>query len=79
MKTSEKLVFRGYKNNKTCNFIKMRFRPRCFPVNMAKFLRTPILRNICEQLRLPLITRKSNIRACVSLVLVIPPNLYFTL
>ena len=26
-----------------CNFIKKRFWYRCFPVNFAKFLRTPIL------------------------------------
>ena len=25
----------------TCNFIKKRFWHRCFPVNFAKFLRTP--------------------------------------
>ena len=23
---------------------------RCFPVNIAKILRTPILKNVCEQL-----------------------------
>ena len=28
------------------DFIKKRFRHRCFPVNIAKFLRTPILENI---------------------------------
>ena len=32
-----------------CNFIKKRLQHRCFPVNIAKFLRTPILKNICEQ------------------------------
>ena len=26
---------------------------RCFPVNIAKFLRTPILKSICERLFLP--------------------------
>ena len=26
------------------------FRQKCFPVNIAKFLRTPILKNICERL-----------------------------
>ena len=30
----------------------MDFRHRCFPVNIAKFLRTPILKNICEWLLL---------------------------
>ena len=37
---------------KAFNFIKRRFQRMCFPVNIAKFLRTPILKNICE--RLPL-------------------------
>ena len=32
------------------NFIKKRLQHRCFPVNIGKFLRTPILENICEQL-----------------------------
>ena len=35
---------------KTCNFIKKR--QRCFPVEFAKFLRTPILKNSCERLLL---------------------------
>ena len=33
-----------------CNFIKTRLQHRCFPVNIAKFLKTPILKNICERL-----------------------------
>ena len=33
-----------------CNFIKKKLRHRCFPVNIAKFFRTPILKNICERL-----------------------------
>ena len=32
-----------------CNFIKKKLQHRCF---LAKYLRTPILRNICEQLLL---------------------------
>ena len=32
------------------NFIKKRFQHRCFPVNIAKFSRTPVLKNICERL-----------------------------
>ena len=36
----------------TCNFIKNRLQYRCFPVNFAKFLGTPILKNIYEQLLL---------------------------
>ena len=37
---------------KACNFIKKRLRNRCFLVNTAKILRTPILKNICERLLL---------------------------
>ena len=33
-------------------FIKNRVQPGCFPVNIAKFLRTPILKDICEWLLL---------------------------
>ena len=35
-----------------CNFIKKRLQCRGFPVKIAKFLRTPILKNICELLLL---------------------------
>ena len=35
-----------------CNFIKKRFQHRCFPVIIEKFLRIPILKNICERLLL---------------------------
>ena len=38
--------------NTTCNFIKKRLQYRCFPVNIAKFLWTSILNNICERLLL---------------------------
>ena len=34
------------------NFIKKNFLHSCFPVNFAKFLRTPIFKNICERLLL---------------------------
>ena len=34
------------------NYIKRRMQHRCFPVNNAKFLRTPILKNICIKLLL---------------------------
>ena len=33
-------------------FLKNTLRHRCFPVNIAKFLRTPILKSICERLLL---------------------------
>ena len=35
------------------NFFKKRLQHRCFPVKIAKVLRTPILKNICERLLLP--------------------------
>ena len=34
------------------NFIKKRLQHKCFLVNIAKFLSTPILKNICERLLL---------------------------
>ena len=37
---------------KTCNSIKKRHQRTCFPVKLAKFLRTLILKNICERLLL---------------------------
>ena len=30
----------------------MRLKNRCFPMNTAKFLRAPVLKNICERLLL---------------------------
>ena len=35
---------------KACNFIKKRLELRYFLVNIPKFLRTPVLNNICERL-----------------------------
>ena len=32
-----------------CNLIEKRLQHRCFPVDIEDFLRTPIMRNICEQ------------------------------
>ena len=34
---------------------------RCFNVNVAKFLRTPILKNICERLLLKISTSETNL------------------
>ena len=45
------------------NFIKKRLQHRCFPVNIAKFLRTSILRNICERLFERFATWANNIQA----------------
>ena len=36
----------------TCKFSKKRLQHRCFPVNITKFLRAPILKNICRWLLL---------------------------
>ena len=43
----------------TSNFIKKRLQNRCFPMNIAKFSRTPILKNICEGLLLTVSLRIS--------------------
>ena len=37
---------------KGCNFFKKRLQQRCFSVIDAKFLRTPILKDICKRLLL---------------------------
>ena len=37
---------------RVCSFIKKRLQHRCIPVKLAKFLKTSILKNICEQLPL---------------------------
>ena len=42
-----------------CSFIKKRLQGRCFPVKFANFLRTPILKNICEQLLLEFLSHSS--------------------
>ena len=34
----------------TCNFIEKRRQNRCFPLNIAKLLRTPILKKICKRM-----------------------------
>ena len=41
------------------NFIKKRLQHGVFPKNIAKFLRTPVLKNICERLseRVPLMSK----------------------
>ena len=44
------LFFKKVTTLQPCNFIKKRLQHRRFPVNIAKFLRTIILKNICERL-----------------------------
>ena len=49
------IIFRGYHMNSSfsaCNFIKKETWHRCFPMNFAKFLRTPLLQNISGRLLL---------------------------
>ena len=45
----------------TCNFPRKGLRHRCFPANIAKFLRTLILVKICEQLLLQFLLLTVNI------------------
>ena len=45
-----KSLFNKVAGPQACNFIKKRFQHRCFPLKCAKFLGTPILKNICERL-----------------------------
>ena len=54
---SQENVFVGVSFNKieglkTWNFIKKRLQGRCFPLKFARFLRTLILKKICERLLL---------------------------
>ena len=45
-------LFNKVVGREACNFIKKRLQHRCFPMNIAKFLRTPILKNIYKRLLL---------------------------
>ena len=47
-------LFNIVADDQDCNVIKKRLQHRCFFVNIAKSLRTPILKIICERLLLPL-------------------------
>ena len=38
----------SFKKSRSCNFTKKRLQHRCFPVNIAIFLKLPILKNICK-------------------------------
>ena len=42
-----------------CMFFKKRLQHKCFPVNSAKLLRIPILRNICKRLLMEVFYKKS--------------------
>ena len=43
-------LFKKVAGLKACNFIKKLPQHRCFPVNIAKFLRLPISKNTCDRL-----------------------------
>ena len=47
-----KSIFNTFSGLQACSFIKKSLQHLCFPVNIAKFLRTTILKNICKQLLL---------------------------
>ena len=51
-----------------CNFIKKRLQHTCSPVKFAKFLRTLILKKICEQLLLNIFFQKHNTKVNTSMV-----------
>ena len=38
------------RRHQACNLIKKRLQHKCVPVNIAKFIRTPIVKNICKRL-----------------------------
>ena len=48
----EKFSQYSQENTWACNLIKRRLQHRCFPVNIEKFLKKPILKNICVRLLL---------------------------
>ena len=49
-KTPElKSLFNKFAGLEVCDFIKKRLQLSCFLLNIAKFLRTPILKNICKR------------------------------
>ena len=47
-----------------CNFIEKKFHHRCFQVRFAKFLKTPILKNICKQLLLTMLAHSTQSSQC---------------
>ena len=48
----QSLFFNKVAGLRPATLLKKRLWHRCFPVNFAKLLRTPILKNICERLLL---------------------------
>ena len=44
-------------DHKACNFIEKRLQHRCFPMNIATFLITPVLKNISVKLLVKIIKK----------------------
>ena len=44
-----------------CNFIKKRLQCRCFPGNIAKFLKTSVLKNACDRQPIFIFLRQYNV------------------
>ena len=60
MKTPElESLFNKFAGLEVCDFIKKRLQLSCFPLNIAKLLRTPILKNICQRLHLRILKTTS--------------------
>ena len=53
------------------NFIKKRLQHRCFPVNIAKFVVTPVLKNSCVWLLLKIIIQKDFLEKLLVTVIII--------
>ena len=66
------------KGFKACNLIKKRLQHSCFPVKIAKFLRTPNLRNICKRLLLSISMIHPSMFYCTKVCLVAGLNMVFT-
>ena len=66
------LFFNKVTGLQVCNVTKKKLQHRCFPVNIVKFSRTSILKNICERLLrsevLPLSKKKYWSRGCYKLL-----------
>ena len=56
------------------NFIKKRLQHRCFPVKFDKFLRTPILKNICGRLFLLIVDYRCCKKNCKQRLIYSPPT-----
>ena len=64
-------LFNKVSGLQACIFIKKRLQHRCFPVNIAKFLKTPILNYICEPLLI------SEIQTTNNLIYILAENFIF--